>query len=360
MRVLCALFILPAASAASISAEAASSLISSSRMLENNNNGDYSFLTSYGVKFQGCHHVQQWNDNADEDSDVRIKTKRLARYRLCPSDQCATDKSSGCTSHYGDYVVDLNTFIASYLAAIENEKESICGYAQETCETACGGDNDNCMEACYEENGVAYCNDQDNEDFQVDGYTECTAFDMPANDGNRRLEEAAEEDIQYYIGPYCADQGGEIHLGVFTDDTCTTFAQYGSQMFANAMGFELPYSEYSLVSTSCLGCVDDSDGDGSYEIREQCTDIYSSSGKCETHMDIDYPNESSCSYIEGIKIIREDGVIRTSQTRKSKSAAVAIGVFMTTGVLLGAYVYYLRTKLSRAQINLAAGSQPLT
>ena len=64
--------------------------------------------------------------------------------------------------------------------------------------------------------------------------------------------------------------------------------------------------------------------------------------------------------IEGIKIIREDGVIRTSATKKSKAAAVTIGLFTTTSVLLAAYVYYLRTKLGRAQINLAAAAHPLT
>ena len=96
-----------------------------------------------------------------------------------------------------------------------------------------------------------------------------------------------------------------------------------------------------------------------YEASEFCSDIYQTSGKCETKMDIGYPNESSCSYIEGIKIIREDGVIRTAATKKSKAAAVCIGLFLTVAVLLAGYVYYLRTKLGRAKINLAAASQNL-
>lgn len=78
------------------------------RVLNNdNNNADYSYIAEYSIKFQGCHHVQQWNDNVDEDNDVRIMTKRLARFRLCPTDQCSNDKSSGCTTKYGDYIVDV-------------------------------------------------------------------------------------------------------------------------------------------------------------------------------------------------------------------------------------------------------------
>jgi hypothetical protein len=49
------------------------------------------------------------------------------------------------------------------------------------------------------------------------------------------------------------------------------------------------------------------------------------------------------------------GVIRTSTTKKSKGAAIVIGLFTTVAVLLGAYVYYLRTKLGRAKINLSSG-----
>jgi hypothetical protein len=79
------------------------------RVLNGNDNADYSYIAEYSIKFQGCHHVQQWNDNVDEENDVRIMTKRLARFRLCPTDQCSNDKSSGCTTKYGDYIVDVRT-----------------------------------------------------------------------------------------------------------------------------------------------------------------------------------------------------------------------------------------------------------
>jgi hypothetical protein len=99
---------------------------------------------------------------------------------------------------------------------------------------------------------------------------------------------------------------------------------------------------------------------GESEIADNCQNIYGVSGKCETKMNVDYPNESACTYIEGIKILREDGVIRTSATRKSKAAAVCIGLFLTGDVLLAGYVYYLRAKLARAKINLAAAAHTLS
>merc|ERR1712032_775870 len=160
------------------------------------------------------------------------------------------------------------------------------------------------------------------------------------------------EDAMYYIGPYCAEQGGEIRLGVFYDDTCTVFADDGEEMFELVHnGMSLPYSKQSLVSLDCMSC-------GGYgEVNDLCESLYEISGKCETKMNLYYPNESACAYLDGIKIIREDGVIRTSATRKSTAAAVTTGLFLTAAFLLSGYVYYLRTKLGRARINLAASSQ---
>ena len=337
-------------------------------------NADYTFLAGYSIKYQGCHHVQQWNDYADEENDVKIATKRLARFRLCPADQCSNDKSAGCTSKYGDYVVDMDTFVEAYLQALEDDQEGICTSAQTDCISQCGGDAEDyaCLQKCFTNYYLPDCYTyfgyvatddaaaaEADADFDVAEYAGCAAFDIP--DRRQRRRKLDENDVEYFIGAFCAVQGGEIHLGLFTDDTCTTFASNGANLFQTAMGYAMPYSETSLVTSRCLGC-GENDGDGQYgDAKDVCTATYELAGKCETRMaDVDYPNESSCNYIEGIKIIREDGVIRTSATKKSKAAAVAIGLFTTLSVLLAAYVFYLRTKLTRAQINLAASAQPLT
>jgi hypothetical protein len=135
------------------------------------------------------------------------------------------------------------------------------------------------------------------------------------------------QDVSYYIGPYCAEQGGEIRLGVFSDDTCSVFADDGNDIFKTYHnGMDLPYSSHSMVNLNCISC-------GGYgEVNEMCDTIYQIAGKCETKMSVYYPNESACSYIDGIKVIREDGVIRTSAVRKSKAAAVSIGFFLTVAV----------------------------
>ena len=343
------------ADALSTTSRAGRALMSVARRLSNGN-GDYGFVGQYSIKFQGCHHVQQWNSNVDQDGDgededkVRIMTKRLVRFRLCPIDSCNSDRTSGCSSKFGDYIVDMNTFVSNYMVSMANQKGEVCNEMDDYCNGICANseEEEDCLDDCYDSSDAGFCQEEDLADaygFDVDQYIQCDKFDLGSDD----------QDENYYIGPFCAAQGGEIHLGLFTDDTCTTRAQNGDSTFATAMGYTLPYSEDSLIPSRCLKCGYE-DNDGNVETSEYCASVYQYSGKCETRMNMEYPNESSCDYIEGIKIVREDGVIRTSSIRESKAAAVAIGVFITLSVLLAGYVFYLRTKLSRAQINLAAST----
>jgi len=343
-----------------------SSLLSHARQLDNRN-VDYSFIGGYSIKFQGCHHINQWNEYAADEDDVRIMTKRLVRFRLCPTEDCNDEKTGGCNSKYGDYVVDMNMFVDAYLQSEAFDLEAKCEATQEICDNTCNGGDDDCIESCYSSYGLSGCVEANGDDAveMIDPmeYAYCAQMDFPArdDDNNKYYDDAV--DVEYFVGPYCADQGGEINLGLFTDDTCTTFASGGKSLFYQYAGYELPYGKANMVSEQCMSCMqsnaDDDvnqwvDGMDEQYVKEFCATSYLDAGKCETKMNVDYPNEAACTYIEGIKIIRDDGVIRTTSVKKSRAAAVSIGLFTTVGVLLSAYIYYLRTKLSRAKISLSA------
>ena len=54
-------------------------------------------------------------------------------------------------------------------------------------------------------------------EFRLEEYArECREYES----GNNRNRELAADDYytSYYIGPYCAKQGGNVYLGMFTDD----------------------------------------------------------------------------------------------------------------------------------------------
>jgi len=329
---------------------------------------DYLFLADFSLKFQGCHHITQWNAEADDEEDVRIMSKRLVRFRLCPANTCTASNAGGCDSGYGDYIIDMNIFIAAWMENKQDVQEYQCEYyAENVC--GCDGDDqddeDTCLYQCYGNNNMQYCDEYKNyqdddgeqeEAFEVAEYMECANVDFENDDDG--------EDIEYFLGPYCADQGGKIYLGMFTDDTCTTFADSngGQTTYRTLAGSSLPYSGETFIDSECYECVEPQDADeqndgdqqDENEIKQICGEIYQQAGKCEEKISGPmYPNENACTFMEGIKITRTNGTIIRGSSTKNKVAGAFVGIFAVSFVLLGAYVYYLKTKLDRAKINLS-------
>ena len=136
-------------------------LLSAARRLENegdngngngNGNGDdYSFVSAFSLKFQGCHQISQWNaasGGGDGDGDsARVRSKRLVRFRLCPTGSCdGGSGSDGCSSSssvpsasssatatggYGDYIVDLGTFVAAYWEGVGEGNTGAAGVEED-------------------------------------------------------------------------------------------------------------------------------------------------------------------------------------------------------------------------------------
>ena len=352
-------------------------LLSQARRLEQNDEIDFTWVADFSLKFQGCHHVTQWNEEADGEEDVRIQTKRLVRFRLCPSDVCSAESASGCSSGYGDYIIDMNTYLNTYFEAVNDYNEWRCEYIMNNvcdCEDDDGKDDgfdrDFCEYDCYVVEDICadknpYVDDeaQDEEQFELEEYMECGKYEVPEDDNNRRrrkLEDA--EEVEYFLGPYCAEQGGAIFLGLFTDETCSTFGdEYGgTELYKTLSGESLPYGSQSLIGMDCMSCKEpeDQNNDGNDnqdedEVKEMCEQIYQAAGKCESNLGIDDPNENACTYMEGIKIVRKDGIVTSQSSKANKTASIFIGIFVVAFVLLGAYVYFLHTKLQRASIVLS-------
>lgn len=342
---------------------------------------DYYWLADFSLKFQGCQAIKQWNEDAEDYNDVRIKTKNLARFRLCPSNKCSRRNGYGCTKGYGDYVVGVDTYVQAYTEVQKRQDEYLCQqYLYKHCdceESDDKGDDFNkeyCEYDCYMNGRRSYCVDRnpyaDGDDDNPAWYDErdiqryfegCSQFNPPEFDDDDDANK--DDDESYYIGSYCADQGGKVFLGLFTDETCTTFADKnaGRTTFKTlTRGQELPYSAKSMIRSDCVACLEqdqnkqnDQNDDDEINISDSCLSVYQASGKCETNI-INGPskiNNAGCYYIEGIKIVRKDGIIDTRITRPNKVVSFFIFLFAVSFVLLGAYIYYLRMKLGM-KINL--------
>jgi len=410
-------------------------LLSKSRILEDQNqNGDDqqeqgdTWIAGMALKFQGCHHVVQWNSEAEDEEDMRVETKRLARFRLCPVSSCSNNLAGGCNTGYGDYIVDLDDFLASYVEAKQEEEEDACEtYREYNCDCEDGDDKDDafdsdvCEYQCFQDAGMNECinyyqdnnnnnnnnnnNGEENDDqeqqdqIDISDYTTCAAYEGVEgnyyydngnqnnnnrnnnnywNNNNNNNEEQENEqngddnenyDGDYYIGPYCSDDGGGVVLGMFTDEFCTAFAdQYGGVRAFNAIsgGQTLPNSSStdSIVDFNCKSCqqVEEEEGeerrleDNGAEAKEVCTNMYEVAGKCEENLfgyNSDQTSTSnSCSYIDAIKEMGKTGWFANRQATPHSIASTFIGISGALCVGLGGYVHYLKQKLDRGSIDL--------
>lgn len=326
-------------------------LLSKARNLADNE--QISWVSGYSLKFQGCHHIQQWNSQAEGKDDVKVATKNLVRFRLCPTSSCSASKAAGCTGGYGDYIIDMKTYINAYFE-VENQK---CESFLNSCDCADAENQEYCKYDCAVAGGMTQCveanpyEEADGEQvatFAVDNYLACGILE--GYNRARKLQENA----QYYLGPYCAKQGGAIYMGLFTDDTCTEYADdtAGVTTFTELTGQSLPYSAESLVGMDCISCAEQNDemeenGGDTDTVGDQCANIYSVAGKCETSLPdnmVETKNTNGCSFIDGIKIVRADGLVATS-SKKSAVATAFIVIFAMLFCAMAFYVWYLRKRI---------------
>lgn len=365
-----------AMSAIPADSEAGMSLLSQSRLLpeEDHREINTTWMKNYSIKFLGCHHVATWNDDAEENNDVRMKVNRQVRFRLCQSSSCSSKSALGCNGGYGDYVVDMSTFMDAYLQNKQNMEYQECAQMFSKC--GCGenyyGNNDKCQYNCATKNKKSQCLNEDNQyynnynaygnqqqdQFDLQNYAYCTKVgeereERDEHEGNEHRNLYYNQNYEYYLGPYCSDKGDKIHLGLFEDDTCTVFADStaGSTTYYKTYGTEMPYYGKSLVDKTCYSCKQvDYDNEYYYaETSESCENVYIPAGKCETKVYSLYnKNKSACQYIEGIKLVKRttNGVIYQPY-HGTKAAAVFIGIFATSFVLLACYIVYLKMSIDK-------------
>ena len=359
-----------AGSAVAMKGPKAAELVSQARRL-NDQEVDYSWVNDFSIKYQGCHHIVQWNQEANGQDDVRIYTKRLVRFRLCPADTCSADLAGGCQSGYGDYIVDMDTYLEMYWNAKEEDDEISCQWLlNDVCECDENDDQDYCLWDCAAAYGREDCieggnpnnenGEEQEEQINYQEFMECKQIEAN-NNQNQNNQNNNGEEVAYYSGPYCSEQGGAIKIGVFTDDQCTEFAE-GVSLY-DLTGVYNMYTEESIVSETCVTCAQpeewqEDDGNNNnnnnqneeaQEPREVCTNLYDSAGKCETYMGSTlgeaYINEQACNYLGGIKMVRNDGLLDVSDARPSAVATAFIVIFAMAFAAMAFYVWYLRTRL---------------
>lgn len=103
---------------------------------EEEEQAQFSFdVTGYSLKYSRCQMVEQYDDEAaaggeDGQSSPMVK-KRFAVLRLCPTSSCDASKQVGCASGYGQYMVEMDTYLQAMQQYREDLKEGYCNYCED-------------------------------------------------------------------------------------------------------------------------------------------------------------------------------------------------------------------------------------
>lgn len=285
---------------------------------------DVSWMSAYSLVYENC-----------------SRSDNVVSFRLCPSENSC---NVGC-SNGADYVVDLAVFVDAFTEAQLGAKEYRCEMARENCEY-----DDDAL--CYQDASLDYC-DNANEDengFNLQEYLEC-----------KKISD------EYYVGPYCSEDNYNIYLGVFEDEACSTIVE--SNVFAEVMGYDLPFSSDSIVSNECANCkehfleVDQNGGDDKEDdddVLEQCEELYGRSSKCETDLDVENPDDGACEYIETIQA-SEGATVGAPKNQSAGSTKTRVwGGVLVAALLFGScgiafYLHQHRQAKKDEELNVQDG-----
>ncbi|KAL3768756.1 hypothetical protein ACHAWU_006857 [Discostella pseudostelligera] len=392
-----------------------SRLLHTSRHLEDDNDLD---LSSYSIKFEKCQNVKQYayqqNDNNNNNDDTVLETKKFVIFRLCPEGGSSSSSSgsssasascSSCESNYGEYIVDMDTYLQATVQHKQEEQEQYCEACDE-CADAAAAANDDAAAAADDDGGgrrhlrshrlltnvdcdTCYATCQNIDNMEANGYADASEYIQC-----EKVYENENKNIVYYAGAVCTNYGTRIKVGLFTDEDCINYDSNAAvdQYIKNQNGYNVKLSYHLLkqtfVSDACVAsCAvaaeDGNDDDGNANVAETaevCQNLYEASGKCESpngftsgmssssNYEVQLNNEEIvCDYISNIYAghYDENGevtadskgtltifggrkTVKNTTTRISGGQKFTLSFFTIGTIGLVSYALLLRRKLARA------------
>ena len=334
--------------------------------------------TSLSLKYTRCQSIESYSGNnyynyynKYKSSDV-MQNKEFALFRLCPSNRCNANHQYGCgysskgdQSNYGEYMIELSSFLEAMKEYRYTKQYSWCAYCKkcvmnqqiyENSQAAMANNDDggNANQANYYKpcNDYAMCedyanvcnngNDNDNKYAKsADSYLSCSQLVGYDSSGNF---------MRLYAGPMCSPVSGDsskIKLGLYYDKYCTSYAgdTYDLSDFSSG---KLKSSSVTrdFYDHGCVSCdksnipyyssYGNNNNYGS-SVLEMCENVYYYAAKCEDNLSVaqstsysyggysSYVSEEqkkmTCDFIDNVAmgVYNEKGQIYLDQKSYSKN-----------------------------------------
>ena len=273
----------------SSSSSSSSSTVTANELLQEKSrriHSDYDDEDSFENRVLGQNYQNQYGNQGSWLDDYSLKflgcdaSSNYARFRLCPLGACWNKDSLGCRKNYGDYAIDMQSYVEAMMTLWDGVAFHACNrtaykecsdcfttnyYNEEDNEE----EEDNAEEDNEEQNNnddyqyYAYGGDDDDDYYyyeENDDYTySSSSYNANYDDGSayknatdyesrdeclysclhsnsvmpscyyvlteddyfiERYNCGRLEGTDYYLGPYCGEDGSGIYIGLFQDEDC--------------------------------------------------------------------------------------------------------------------------------------------
>jgi len=269
---------------------------------------DYEWMANYKVKFVQCNagygFANAENGEYEQASII---------YRLCASDgECDDESAFGCEEAYGDYIVGINTYVQAYAEALEQQQN---------------------------QRKLATSKRRLGDEFELQEFAECGRIDIEDDENDNGDEDA--EDVEYYVGPACSEDGSDIVLSLFADEDCAYSAGVD---FYDLAGQNLPYYDGGIASPYCSAC-GAYNNNNEFEVSEFCMRLGEASSGCDEN------DQSQCESIEELTAeLRAD---------ESKSNAGKIILWIIVALVIVGIGFFLFKKQQQKKAASGVDNTPL-
>ena len=263
-------------------------------------------MENYSVKYTGCSAIKTYSDEQAQDGDTVLEAKRFVVFRLCPSDSCSKYSTDGCSEDYGEYVMEMSDYLETMTQYQEEKTQNYCAYCEQCAEYQMNGGNNNnnnnqnnnadqeeeqgddaerrrADEAADGDDAAAADGDDaaaaagDDAAAADDCYSVCYDYNKLCNDGNNNNNQNGDDEQQqeeinieeylecrqvdnqnngyaYYLGPHCESDGHTISIGLYSDETCSTYIGHEMSVY-DATGLDLSVIDMSIYyPQDCQSC----------------------------------------------------------------------------------------------------------
>lgn len=214
------------------------------RFLEGN---DDDYYNNYGVDFYGfslkyakCQTVQRFSEDAIKNGEYSAMVKDdIVVLRLCPTNQCNSNREYGCHYNYVEYGIDIIDYVKIMLKYTIDKREKMCNFCQ-----TCGYRRQRKLE---DEDDERDEDEEDREEEDNEDEDDEEGEDEDANNGgNGNNGNAQFDDDDYYVADDDDNYGGNNNDDNNDDDAANTCANY--------------YDECQEIGNWCQGAADDDVG----------------------------------------------------------------------------------------------------